>query len=87
MGLINITNKINIFITIIIVSNKYISKISNEIGSNGRLYITTGDIESWLSKIQKKKWRLIHPPSHLHYFSKKTITQLLEASDFIVEKI
>ena len=30
---------------------------------------------------------MIHPPSHLHYFSKKTITQLLEKNHFEVKAV
>lgn len=30
---------------------------------------------------------MIHPPTHLHYFSKKTIKLLLARHGFIVEKI
>jgi 2-polyprenyl-3-methyl-5-hydroxy-6-metoxy-1,4-benzoquinol methylase len=66
---------------------KYLKKISDEIADQGRVYITTGNINSLLAKIQKKKWRMIHPPTHLHYFSKKTIKLLLEKNDFIVENI
>lgn len=55
----------------------FIKKAYDELNNNGYLYITTGDIESLLSKIKKEKWRMIHPPSHLHYFSKRTISKLL----------
>ena len=66
---------------------EFINKISQEIIIGGHLYITTGDIDSELAKRQKEKWRLIHPPTHLHYFSKKTITQLLEQNNFTIEDI
>lgn len=65
----------------------FVQKISQEIISGGHLYITTGDIDSELANRQKEKWRLIHPPTHLHYFSKKTITKLLEQNNFIVQEI
>jgi trans-aconitate methyltransferase len=66
---------------------KFIKKISEESSTGSLLYITTGDIERLLPRIQKSKWRMIHPPSHLHYFSKKTITQLLKNNGFKVEKV
>ena len=56
---------------------KYIAKIFSETEKKGRLYITTGDISKLLPRIQKNKWRMIHPPSHLHYFSKTTLLRLL----------
>lgn len=61
---------------------KFIEKISSELEVGGRLYITTGDISALLPKIQKNKWRMIHPPTHLHYFSKQTITMLLQKYGF-----
>ena len=44
----------------------------------------------WQYKYQElrvKEWILIHPPSHIHYFSKKTITLLLEKNGFEVLSI
>ena len=41
------------------------------------LALTTGDIGSPLARWRKGKWRQIHPPSHLHYFSKNTLRLLL----------
>jgi SAM-dependent methyltransferase len=61
---------------------KFIQKISGELASGGRLYITTGDFSSFLSRLQGKHWRLIHPPSHLHYFSKRNLIQLLRKNGF-----
>lgn len=61
---------------------KFIEKISAETLSGGRIYITTGDIDCFLPKFQKEKWRMIHPPSHLHYFSKKTLSLLLQKNGY-----
>jgi hypothetical protein len=46
--------------------------------------ITTGDIDSLNARLRKAHWRLIHPPTHLHYFSKKTLTRLLNNYGFDV---
>lgn len=62
----------------------FIEKINADLDEGGRLYLTTGDISALLPKIQGRKWRMIHPPSHLHYFSKKTITDLLNKKGFKV---
>lgn len=51
------------------------------------LYVTTGDIGSRLARIRGRKWRLIHPPSHLHYFGRNTITRLLANHGFCVLEI
>lgn len=65
----------------------FIRKISKEILKEGELHITTGDINGLLPRIQKENWRMIHPPSHLHYFSKRTLTLLLNTNGFDIKKI
>ena len=45
---------------------------------DGILCISTPDIESWMSKILRAKWWGIKF-SHLFYFSKKTLSQMLHA--------
>lgn len=65
----------------------FIEKISMETRKGSELHITTGDIGAILPRIQKQKWRMIHPPTHLHYFSRKTLTLLLEKNGFQIKKI
>lgn len=45
------------------------------------------DIGALLPKIQQHNWRMIHPPMHLHYFTKRTLTLLLQNNGFEVKKI
>jgi len=62
----------------------YVKKFGEIMEKDSLLAITTGDIESVVAKIRKRRWRLIHPPTHIHYFSKRTLTQLLEKNGFKV---
>jgi len=55
----------------------YVRKISKILKSDGILVIETGDMGSILSRIQGPKWRLITPPTHLHYFSEQTLERTL----------
>lgn len=55
----------------------YIEKVAAHQRAGGVLAITTGDIGSPLARWRKEKWRQIHPPSHLHYFSQGTLQSLL----------
>lgn len=48
------------------------------------LYITTGDIGSCVARLRGRKWRMIHPPSHLHYFTRSTLSRLLANHGFHV---
>lgn len=67
--------------------HKFIEKISREVKPGGYLFLTTGDIASFVPKMQGRRWRLIHPPTHLYYFSRDTIKKLLEQNGFEVVKI
>jgi SAM-dependent methyltransferase len=64
----------------------FIEKAGRDLLPGGRIYITTGDISAWLPRMQGRSWRMIHPPSHLHYFSRGTLTRLLENKGFSVLK-
>jgi len=48
------------------------------------LCITTGDIGSFIARLRGRKWRMIHPPSHLHYFTRSTLSRLLVNHGFRV---
>jgi len=65
----------------------YIGKASERLEKGGSLSITTGDISAIVPRLQKHRWRLIHPPSHLHYFSKQTLSLLLRKYGFKVLRV
>lgn len=56
----------------------YVEKISKLMKSGGIFICATPNIDSFISKFRKKKWRQIHPPTHLSYFSVKSLTRLFE---------
>lgn len=60
----------------------YLEKMSKHMESGSLIALTTGDINSIISLITKNKWRLIHSPTHLHYFSEKTLTRILDNYGF-----
>lgn len=66
---------------------EFINKVSKEIQPGGSIFITTGDIKSLLARYQGQHWRMIHPPTHLHYFDKKTLSRLLTNNGFVVTQI
>jgi 2-polyprenyl-3-methyl-5-hydroxy-6-metoxy-1,4-benzoquinol methylase len=57
-----------------------IEKASRVLRPGGFLALTTGDIGSVMARMRGGKWRLVHPPTHLHYFNRKSIMRLLESS-------
>lgn len=64
--------------------DRFIEKAANDLEPHGYLAITTGDIGSFNARLRGTKWRMIHPPTHLHYFSISTLSQLLERYGFEV---
>ncbi len=62
--------------------NKYLNKINKLSNKGAYIALTTGNIESMNAKIFKENWRLIHPPTHLHYFSPKSIEEILNRNNF-----
>src|SRR5207302_6625890 len=57
---------------------QFIAKAAGLLAPDGRLFLTTADIGSLNARLRRADWRHIHPPSHLHYFSRATISTLLE---------
>lgn len=62
----------------------FIKKINKVLKKDGLLALTTGDISSIVAKLRGEKWRLIHPPTHVHYFSRKVLLNLLTKHGFEV---
>jgi 2-polyprenyl-3-methyl-5-hydroxy-6-metoxy-1,4-benzoquinol methylase len=62
----------------------FIEKIKDDLEPGGVLALTTGDIGSVNARLRGPKWRMIHPPTHLHYFSASTMKLLLERHGFDV---
>jgi SAM-dependent methyltransferase len=62
----------------------YLEKISQHTTRGALLAITTGNVDSLVARTKRARWRLIHPPTHLHYFSRKTLGRLLDACGFDV---
>lgn len=50
----------------------------------GRVVIYTGDIDAWLPRLLRKKWWWFQG-MHLYYFSRETLTLLLEKCGFSVD--
>ena len=65
----------------------YIRKIAETLPPGGLLALTTSDLDSFVARIRGSKWRQIHPPTHLHYFSRDTLERLLRRYGFVVKEI
>jgi 2-polyprenyl-3-methyl-5-hydroxy-6-metoxy-1,4-benzoquinol methylase len=62
----------------------FVAKAARDLKPGGFLALTTGDIGSLNARLRGRRWRMIHPPTHLHYFSKQTNSRLLQRFGFEV---
>lgn len=56
----------------------YLAKAYADLLPGGTLALSTGDIGSWCARLRGARWRLIHPPTHVHYFNRSSLRTLLE---------
>jgi 2-polyprenyl-3-methyl-5-hydroxy-6-metoxy-1,4-benzoquinol methylase len=66
---------------------RYLEKVSSRMPAGSLVAITTGDIGSLNARLKRGRWRLIHPPTHLHYFTRQSLTRLLERCGFFVVNV
>ncbi len=62
----------------------FLIKLNSLLKKDGTLILSTGNILSISSKLLGVKWRIIAPPMHLYYFSKKSLRILLEQNKFSI---
>ncbi len=65
----------------------YIHRLGQVMSRGGIVAITTGDLGSLVARTRKAKWRQIHPPTHLHYFSESTLSQMLRQNSFKIRLV
>lgn len=61
---------------------RFIAKAARIVKPGGAIALTTGDIGSWNARFRGKQWRLIHPPTHVHYFTLTSMKAMLERYGF-----
>jgi 2-polyprenyl-3-methyl-5-hydroxy-6-metoxy-1,4-benzoquinol methylase len=59
-----------------------LTEIHRLLKPGGRLFLTTGDLGSFNARIRGSRWRQIHPPTHVNYFSRATMRTLLSRLGF-----
>ena len=54
---------------------------------NGMIVITCGDSDSLMAKVMRTKWHLCIPPTHLFFFSRKVLSNILSSNGLKIKKI
>lgn len=67
--------------------NREINVCLKLLEASGILAINTPDSGSWYARIMGKRWHLLVPPEHLHYFTQKSVRIFLERNNFKLEEI
>ena len=67
--------------------DRFVQRSAELLREGGYLFLTTGDVNAWLARWQGPRWRLIHPPTHLHYFSRRTLGELLVRTGFELVRV
>ncbi|MDQ1451546.1 MAG: hypothetical protein QOK38_1412 [Acidobacteriaceae bacterium] len=62
----------------------FLAAAARDLRPGGHIAITTGDIGSPVARFRGRRWRMIHPPTHLHYFSADTLRLMLDRAGFEV---
>jgi 2-polyprenyl-3-methyl-5-hydroxy-6-metoxy-1,4-benzoquinol methylase len=60
----------------------FVGKLANHMKTGALIAVTTGDFGSLNARVRRTKWRLMHPPSHAHYFSIASMSTMLDRFGF-----
>jgi SAM-dependent methyltransferase len=66
---------------------EFLGKAAGILKKNGYVFFSTLDITSLLPRLQGRGWRQIHPPTHVSYFSRKSLEILLDRAGFTVVSV
>jgi SAM-dependent methyltransferase len=67
--------------------DRFLARVAELSRPGALLYVTTGDVGSLVARWRGPRWRMIHPPTHVHYFSRATLSRLLERLGFTVLEV
>jgi SAM-dependent methyltransferase len=65
---------------------RVLEKAARWLKAGGVLVFTTGDLGSLVARIRGRRWRLIHPPTHLYYFTRETAAMACRQAGLVVER-
>jgi hypothetical protein len=67
--------------------SEVLGHVAKAVSKGGALMITTGDFDSVLARAMRAKWRLMTPPQHLHFFTRRSLRRMLDRAGFDVVSV
>ncbi len=64
-----------------------LAKMNLALKEGGVCLVSTGDFSSLHASIMGRRWRLIQPPEHIHYFSRRGLLTLMKRQGFSPEAV
>lgn len=61
---------------------KIVSNIYKNVVKGGEVFLSVPNYKGFFGRLSKERWYWILPPSHIHYFTKQSMTCLLEKAGF-----
>lgn len=91
-GLLNQPNRFDFIVLLDVIEHlenpvETIDILHQVLNPGGRILIVTGNIDGIYPRIAGKYWRLMTPPQHTFFFSKKTLSHLLKQAGFEIKKV
>ena len=56
----------------------FIAKCSAVLRPGGRIALTTGDIGAFVPRLRGVRWRMVHPPTHVFYFTVPALAAMMQ---------
>jgi SAM-dependent methyltransferase len=66
--------------------SRTLSLLHQSLAPGAVLLLTTGDWGSWPARVSGRAWRLMTPPQHLFYFTRRSLTAVLERTGYRVRE-
>jgi SAM-dependent methyltransferase len=61
-------------------------RVASWLRPGGVIAVTTGDAGSAVARLRGRRWRQIHPPTHIHYFSRTSLDALARTAGLAPER-
>lgn len=64
-----------------------LARVASLLKPTGSLFLTTGDLGSLNARLRGRRWRQIHPPSHVNYFTRASMRRVIDRVGMRVTRI